>query len=58
MEWRAISGWVVATGEPKPAGNLQLKDREPHEILLAVKTLLEIHDRMQDGKPYNKGRLQ
>jgi general secretion pathway protein A len=48
----------VATSEAKPAGNLQLKDQEPHEILLAVKTLLEIHDRMQDGKPYNKGRLQ
>jgi general secretion pathway protein A len=48
----------VATSEAKPAGNQQLKDQEPHEILLAVKTLLEIHDRMQDGKPYSKGRLQ
>jgi general secretion pathway protein A len=48
----------VVAGESKPAGAVRLKDQEPHEILLAVKTLLEVHDRMQEGKPYTKGRLQ
>jgi general secretion pathway protein A len=49
-------GVVVAGTETErsPA----LKNQEPNELLLAVKTLLEIHDRMQDGKPYSKGRLQ
>ncbi len=48
----------VVVAEPKPSGARPLKDQEPHEILLAVKTLLEVHDRMQEGKPYTKGRLQ
>jgi type II secretory pathway predicted ATPase ExeA len=48
----------VVSGESKQSGALRLKDQEPHEILLAVKTLLEVHDRMQEGKPYTKGRLQ
>jgi general secretion pathway protein A len=48
----------VAAGESKQAGTLRLKDQEPHEILLAVKTLLEVHDRIQEGKSYTKDRLQ
>ena len=48
----------VVVGEPKPSAARPLKDQEPHEILLAVKTLLEVHERMQEGKPYTKGRLQ
>jgi len=47
---------VVAL-EPKPSASGQLKNQDSNELLLAVKTLLEVHDRMQEGKPH-KGRLQ
>ena len=47
---------VVAV-EPKNNGGAWLsKEREQNELLLAVKTLLEVHDRMLG--PETKGRLQ
>jgi hypothetical protein len=47
---------VVAV-EPKNNGGAWLsKEREQNELLLAVKTLLEVHDRLLG--PETKGRLQ
>ncbi len=49
----------VVTVDPKINGGLRLaKGEEQHELLLAVKTLLEVHDRMQEIKGDAKGRLQ
>lgn len=49
----------VVTVDPKINVGLRLaKGEEQNELLLAVKTLLEVHDRMQEIKEDSKGRLQ
>jgi general secretion pathway protein A len=49
----------VVTVESKINGGLRLaKGDDQNELLLAVKTLLEVHDRMQEIKGDAKGRLQ
>jgi general secretion pathway protein A len=49
----------VVTVDPKINGGLRLaKGEEQDELLQAVKTLLEVHDRMQEIKEDSKGRLQ
>jgi hypothetical protein len=45
------------TVDPKNNGGDRLSEEvEQHELLLAVKTLLEVRDRMQQAQ--TKGRLQ
>jgi general secretion pathway protein A len=49
----------VVTVEPKNYSGLGLsKGQDQKELLMAVKTLLEVHDRLMEGKEATKGRLQ
>jgi len=49
----------VVTVDPKINGGLRLaKGEDQNELLSAVKTLLEVHDKMQEVKGDTKGRLQ
>jgi general secretion pathway protein A len=48
----------VVSKEPKNNGGRASKEDQQNELLLAVKTLLEVRDRMQDTETKGRGRLQ